>query len=94
MLATGLFNVGMCFLWPTIEALVSEGEDAVGLPRAVGTYNVVWAATNALALFIGGTLVEAFGFKTIFYLPLALMRRATGADVLAGKTASNGANGQ
>ena len=69
VLATGAFNVGMCFIWPTIEALVSEGEDAVGLPRRVGTYNVVWAATNALALFGGGTLVEKFGFKTIFYLP-------------------------
>ena len=41
----------MCFLWPTIEALVSEGGDAVTLPRAVGTYNLVWASTNALALF-------------------------------------------
>ncbi len=73
VLATGLFNVGMCFIWPTIEALVSEGEDAVGLPRMVGTYNVVWAATNALALFSGGTLVEKFGFNTIFYVPLAAM---------------------
>ncbi|HXR47477.1 MAG TPA: MFS transporter [Candidatus Limnocylindrales bacterium] len=72
IVATGLFNVGMCFLWPTIEALVSEGGNAVTLPRAVGTYNLVWASTNALALFSGGTLVEAFGFKTIFYLPLAL----------------------
>ena len=69
VLAAGLFNAGTCFIWPTIEALVSEGEDAVGLPRMVGTYNVVWAATNALALFGGGTLVEQFGFKTIFYLP-------------------------
>jgi MFS family permease len=69
MLVTAALNVGMCFLWPTIEALVSEGEDAVGLPRMVGTYNVVWASTNALALFGGGTLVEKFGFKTIFYLP-------------------------
>jgi predicted MFS family arabinose efflux permease len=72
VLATGAFNVGMCFIWPTIEALVSEGEDAVGLPRMVGTYNVIWAATNALALFGGGTLVEKFGFKTIFSLPLAV----------------------
>jgi len=72
VLATGAFNVGMCFIWPTLEALVSEGEDAVGLPRMVGTYNVVWAATNALALFGGGTLVEKFGFKTIFSLPLAV----------------------
>src|SRR6202142_531462 len=72
MVATGLLNVGMCFLWPTIEALVSEGGNAVTLPRAVGTYNVVWASTNALALFGGGTLVEAFGFKVIFYVPLVL----------------------
>jgi predicted MFS family arabinose efflux permease len=73
VLDTALLTFGMCFLWPTIEALVSEGEDATGLPRAVGTYNVVWAATNALALFSGGMLVEKFGFKTIFFLPLAIL---------------------
>ena len=61
VLATGLFIGGTCFIWPTIEALVSQGEDAVGLPRMVGTYNVAWAATNVLALFSGGTLVEKFG---------------------------------
>jgi MFS family permease len=72
VLATGLLNVGTCFIWPTIEALVSEGEDAVGLPRMVGIYNVVWAATNALALFGGGTLVETFGFNAIFVLPIAV----------------------
>jgi MFS family permease len=66
-------TVGMCFLWPTIEALVSEGEDAEGLPRAVGTYNVVWAGTNALALFSGGTLVEKLGFNCIFYIPFVIL---------------------
>ena len=73
VLATIMLTIGMCFLWPTIEALVSEGEDAAGLPRAVGTYNVVWAGTNALALFCGGTLVEKFGFGTIFFLPITLL---------------------
>ena len=72
ILMTGILNVGMCFLWPTIEALVSEGGDAVALPRAVGTYNIVWASTNALALFCGGMLYESVGHKTIFYVPLAL----------------------
>ena len=69
VLATGAFNVGMCFIWPTIEALVSEGEDAVGLPRMVGTYNVVWAATNVLALFSGGTLVKNSGTKPFSSCP-------------------------
>lgn len=73
VLATVLVNVGQCFLWPTIEALVSEGEDARGLPATIGTYNVVWASTNALGLFGGGTLVEKFGFSTLFYLPMALL---------------------
>jgi predicted MFS family arabinose efflux permease len=73
ILASLVLSVGMCCLWPTIEALVSEGEDAAGLPRAVGTYNVVWASTNALALFSGGTLVEKFGFQCIFYVPFVIV---------------------
>jgi len=76
----------MCFLWPTIEALVSEGEDATGLPRAVGTYNVVWASTNALGLLGGGTLVEKFGFRTIFFLPIGDFNHPTRLDFAAGKT--------
>ena len=52
----------------------------------VGIYNVVWAVTNALAFFIGGTLVEKFGFKSIFYLPVRDCHRAAGAGVLAAKT--------
>jgi len=73
VVASALVTIGQCFLWPTIEALVSEGEDARGLPGTIGTYNVVWASTNALGLFGGGTLVEKFGFKTLFYLPIALL---------------------
>jgi predicted MFS family arabinose efflux permease len=72
ILTSLVLSVGMCCLWPTLEALVSEGEDAEGLPRAIGTYNVVWAGTNALALFSGGTLVEKFGFQSIFYIPFAI----------------------
>jgi predicted MFS family arabinose efflux permease len=66
-------TVGMCLIWPTIEGLVSEGEDAVGLPRIVGIYNVTWAVTNAIAYFIGGTLIEKCGYKIVFWLPLALV---------------------
>jgi predicted MFS family arabinose efflux permease len=61
-------NVGMCFTWPVLEALVSESANAA---RAVGIYNITWAVANALAFFIGGTLIEKFGYRSIFYLPLA-----------------------
>ncbi len=73
ILAATVTNIGMCFIWPTLEALVSESEPPAGVPRAVGIYNIVWAVTNALAFFIGGTLVVQFGFKSIFYLPLVMV---------------------
>ncbi|HEU5397622.1 MAG TPA: MFS transporter [Verrucomicrobiae bacterium] len=74
-------TVGMCFIWPALEALVSEGESAARLPRAVGIYNVVWAVTNALAYFIGGSLIESFGYGAIFTLPLALMLLQLGITI-------------
>jgi predicted MFS family arabinose efflux permease len=73
ILAAGCVTLGMCFIWPTLEALVSDGETAANLPRAVGIYNVVWAVANAVAFFIGGMLIEKFGFKIIQSLPLAIM---------------------
>jgi MFS family permease len=69
-LAASITSIGMCLIWPTLEALVSEGANPA---RAVGIYNIVWAGTNAAAFFIGGTLIEHFGFPVIFYLPLAIV---------------------
>jgi MFS family permease len=63
-------NVGMCFTWPVLEALVSEGANAA---RAVGIYNITWASANASAYFIGGTLIVKFGYQSMFYLPLAFI---------------------
>jgi MFS family permease len=66
-------SFGMCLIWPTIEALVSEGESPEGVPRAVGLYNITWAVTNAIAFFVGGTFIQTFGFKSIYYLPMAIV---------------------
>jgi len=68
--AACVVNIGMCFIWPVLEALVSEGAVAA---RAVGIYNITWAAANALAYFIGGTLIVKFGYQSMFYLPLAFV---------------------
>lgn len=70
IVTAGIVNIGMCFIWPTLEALVSEGAVAA---RAVGIYNITWAAANALAYFIGGTLIEQFGYRVIFFLPFAVV---------------------
>jgi predicted MFS family arabinose efflux permease len=64
-----LVNFGMCFIWPVLEALVSEGANPA---RAVGIYNMTWAIANAVAFFIGGTLIKFFGYASMFYVPLVL----------------------
>jgi len=63
---------GMCLTWPSLEALVSEGERPETLPRMIGIYNVVWAATGALAYFVGGAMLDRLGLKSMFYVPLAI----------------------
>jgi len=65
--------VGLCFTWPTLEALVSEGEEPGGLPRMVGIYNVIWAFTAAAAYFTGGAMFEKLGPKSLFYIPATIL---------------------
>ncbi len=68
--AACVVNLGMCFIWPVLEALVSEGHDAA---RAVGIYNITWAITNAVAFFLGGMLIEKLGYHSMFYVPMGFM---------------------
>src|SRR5665213_735500 len=46
--------IGMCWTWPAMEALVSEGEPPARLQGLVGLYNFVWAAAAGFAYFTGG----------------------------------------
>jgi MFS family permease len=64
--------MGMCLTWPSLQALVSEGETPVGLPRCVGIYNLVWAGTAAVSFFIGGTMLDKLGPQSIFYVPASI----------------------
>jgi predicted MFS family arabinose efflux permease len=73
ILAAAVVTIGMCATWPTLEAVVSESETPAGVPRVVGTYNIIWAVANAVAYFIGGALIERFGFKVIFITPIIIV---------------------
>ncbi len=64
--------IGMCFTWPTLEALVSEQEPRAGVQHMVGIYNVVWAGTAALANFTGGAMLEKLGPRSLFCVPIAI----------------------
>ena len=63
------WTAAMCFTWPTLEALVSDGVSDDVLPKNIGIYNVVWASAAAVAYFFGGTLYEALGPNSLFWLP-------------------------
>ena len=66
------WSIAMCFTWPTLEALVSEKESPHGLPRTVGIYNMVWAASGATAYFVGGALLEKLGPTSLFAVPVTI----------------------
>lgn len=70
MLAT---DIGMCFTWPSLEAVVAEGETPLRLQRIIGIYNVVWAGLGAVAYFIGGAVLEQLGIKSIFFVPIGVL---------------------
>jgi len=73
ILAATIMTLGMSITWPTLEAMVSDGENASGVQDMIGMYNVIWAATAAASYFLGGALIARFGFQSIYYLPAALM---------------------
>lgn len=66
------WSLSMCFTWPALEALISEGEDDEGLPRMVGMYNLVWAGTAALGYFVGGAIYERYGRMSLCLLPAGI----------------------
>jgi len=72
ILVMALTVIGMCFTWPTLEALASEGETSSGLQHAIGIYNIVWAGTAAIANFAGGAMLQKLGLKSLFYVPAAI----------------------
>lgn len=63
-----LSTVFVCFTWPNLEALVSEGEPPARIQRLIGIYNLVWSGAGAAAYFAGGALIQAFGAKNIVLL--------------------------
>lgn len=80
-----LATAAVCLTWANLEALVSEGLGGRPLQRNLGLYNLIWAGGNAAAFFVGGALIEAFGYGVIFWLPAALMAVMGGLATAAGR---------
>lgn len=72
-LALVAWTVPLCLIWPSLETLVTDGEDFAGTARRVGIYNLVWSASNAVAFCMGGWMWESFGSRGLYGIPLVLM---------------------
>lgn len=66
-----LWTLGVCLIWPALEALISEKEGE-RLADRVGLYNVTWAAGGAVGYFTTGVLLERLGMASLFWLPILL----------------------
>jgi MFS family permease len=73
LIAMCIWTFGMCFTWPNLEALIADKQNPAKLPGLLGIYNVVWSGFNALAYFSGGAVAEAFGWRSIFWIPAAIL---------------------
>src|SRR4051794_37703933 len=59
------WTFGMCFTWPMMQSLISAGETGKAIPNLAGLYNLTWSVVAAISFFIGGTVVEKLGMKSV-----------------------------
>jgi predicted MFS family arabinose efflux permease len=66
------YTVALLFIWPALEASVSENESQAGVQHNVGVYNCTWAFGAAAAYFVGGSLYDALGAAAVFWVPAGI----------------------
>ena len=66
------YTVALLFIWPALEALVSENETQSGVQHNVGIYNCTWAFGAAIAYFMGGRLYDWLGYAAVFWVPAGI----------------------
>lgn len=62
----GIIYVGLAgFLWPTIEAYLSGGRRGAVLRRATGKFNLAWASSLVVGMWLIAPLLEAHAFLVL-----------------------------
>jgi MFS family permease len=57
--------------WPVLEAAAAEDADPHTLSRRIGTYNLIWAGTGALAVAVQGTILK-IDPRGVFVVPMVI----------------------
>jgi predicted MFS family arabinose efflux permease len=66
------YTIVLLFIWPALEALVSENESRAGVQHNVGVYNCTWALAGAVAYFVGGKLYDHWQHTAVFWVPAGM----------------------
>jgi len=66
-------GVGLSFLWPTAEILVTDLGSEKTLVKEMGTYSVVWGVGFLVGPGVGGVIIPIFGFETLFLISSSLI---------------------
>ncbi|MEO7191964.1 MAG: MFS transporter [Vicinamibacterales bacterium] len=66
------YTTVLLFIWPALEALVTEHQAPERMPHAIGLYNCTWSGAAAVAYFTGGTLYDHVGSASVFWVPALL----------------------
>ena len=61
-------GIGLSFLWPTAEVLVTDLGSEKTLVKEMGTYSVVWGVGFLVGPGVGGVMIPAFGFGSLFLI--------------------------
>lgn len=84
------YTITLLFIWPALEASVSQNETRAGVQYNVGVYNCTWASAAAVAYFIGGTLYDKFGHAAVFWIPAGLFALQFAIAIWLGKRVERG----
>jgi MFS family permease len=84
------YTIALLFIWPALEALVSENETQAGVQHNVGVYNCTWALGAAIAYFTGGSLYDWLGHGAVFWVPAGIFALQFVIAVWLGKKKGRG----
>jgi len=65
-------GLGLAFFWPTTETLVLDLTRREERVREMGRYSISWGSAFLIGPFIGGIIVQNFGFFTLFMISCGL----------------------
>ena len=73
ILLRALGGVGLSFLWPTAEVLVTDLGSEKTLVKEMGIYSVVWGVGFLVGPGVGGLVIPTFGFTILFLISSMLI---------------------